>query len=171
MGDYVDELRASWASIRPGLSTEPAAVVGRISRLARIIQVKTDELLATHGMTRWEFDLLSALVRSGKPMTPTALAQSLWVSGPGTTKRLNSLEAAGLVERRPHATDARATLVSPTPAAERSVDLVLEALLTFEETLLGPTSEGERRELGTGLRRLLLHLEGEQQDGGDQLRN
>jgi len=161
MGDYIDAMRSDWATIRPDLSTEPAEVVGRIVRLARIIQVRTDEILAAQGISRDEFDLLSLLIRSGRALTPSELASALWVSASGTTKRLNKLDAAGLVTRRAHPDDARASLVEPTPAAVAAIGPALQALGSFDETLLTAVPAARRSALASSLRTMLIELDGE----------
>jgi len=161
MGDYIDAMRQDWATIRPELSTEPAEIVGRIVRLARIIQVQTDEILAAHGISRDEFDLLSLLIRSGAPLTPSDLAKALWVSASGTTKRLNKLEAAGLITRAAHPDDARASLVTPTATAVTAIGPALQALGSFDESLLTAVPAASRQSLEDSLRTMLIELDGE----------
>jgi len=161
MGDYIDVMRQDWATIRPELSTEPAEIVGRIIRLARIIQVRTDEILAAQAISRDEFDLLSLLVRSGRPLTPSELAGALWVSASGTTKRLNKLEAAGLITRSTHPSDARASLVEPTTRALDAVSPALTALAEFDGSLLTAVPASARQALASSLRTMLIELDGE----------
>ncbi|NKX51271.1 MarR family transcriptional regulator, partial [Arthrobacter deserti] len=64
-------------------------------------------VLAANGITRAEFDMLSLLARSGRPMAPTELAAELLISGAGATKRLRKLTDAGLVRRETNPRDGR----------------------------------------------------------------
>jgi DNA-binding MarR family transcriptional regulator len=76
------------------------------SRLFRIVHLSDDALakgLAPYGLQPGWFDLLAALRRAGAPyeLNPTHLMRTTLLSSSGMTKRLDRMEAAGLIERRP----------------------------------------------------------------------
>ncbi|MCQ9165455.1 hypothetical protein [Arthrobacter sp. STN4] len=60
----MDQLQGQWMRLYPEIETAPSAVIGRISRLARIIQMRSDVVLASRGVTRAEFGILSLLART-----------------------------------------------------------------------------------------------------------
>jgi DNA-binding MarR family transcriptional regulator len=75
------------------------------------------------------------------------------------TKRLDRLEDAGLVERRPDPGDRRGTLVGLTKRGREIVDAALVTHVGNEERLLQTLSASERRTLDALLRKLLVGLE------------
>jgi DNA-binding MarR family transcriptional regulator len=67
-------------------------VVGRIFRLAQLLQAELEPIFAAHGVNGGAFDVLAALRRAGRPyrLTPTALSKALMVTSGGMTKRLTA---------------------------------------------------------------------------------
>jgi DNA-binding MarR family transcriptional regulator len=61
-----------------------------------------------------------ALVTRG-PMPPGEVAALVNLTPPATTELLDRLDRLGYIERRPHPTDRRKLLVSPTPRASAGV--------------------------------------------------
>lgn len=157
--DYIDRMRAQWRVLHPEAKTTTASVIGRIIRIARIVQARTDVVLETHGVTRADFDVLSLLERVGRPMTPTELAQELLTSGAGITKRIKKLVEEGLVERRVNPADGRGALVHITPLAQAAIGPILESVWAFESELLARIADEERDQLEGGLRGLLRVVE------------
>ena len=76
----------------------------------------------------------------------------------GTTKRLDKLEAAGLVAREPDPNDRRGTLIALTDQGRALVDQVTGPHLANEARLLAPLSAEEREQLAALLRTLNLGL-------------
>ncbi|MFD1212140.1 MarR family winged helix-turn-helix transcriptional regulator [Arthrobacter sp. GCM10027362] len=141
------------------MDTEPTSIIGRINRIAQIIQLRSDIVLAANGITRAEFDMLSLLARTGRPMTPTELAGELLISGAGATKRLKKLRDAGLIQREANPRDGRGALIHMTAKAHELLRPILESVLGFEAALLSRLSASTRRELARDLRALLTGLE------------
>src|SRR3954453_11263186 len=96
-------------------------VIGRISRLAQLLDAGIEPVFAEHGLNGGEFDVLAALRRSGPPfrLTPTRLSDALMVTSGGMTKRLTALEARGLVERAADRDDKRSKWVVLTREGRR----------------------------------------------------
>jgi DNA-binding MarR family transcriptional regulator len=69
--------------------------------------------LGAHGLTTARAELIWRLHEAG-PMTQRQLSQVLQCTPRNVTGLVDALEAAGFVERGPHPTDRRATLVSLT---------------------------------------------------------
>ncbi|WP_255767664.1 MarR family winged helix-turn-helix transcriptional regulator [Pseudarthrobacter sulfonivorans] len=157
--DYVDRVRHQWEQIFPGLETSSADIVARIHRIGQIIQLRSDAVLAENGITRAEFDMLSLLARTGRPMGPTELAGELLISGAGATKRIRKLLDAGLVQRDTNPQDGRGALVRMTPEARTRLRPILESVLTFEAGMLAALDTAAAGHLAGDLRSLLTALE------------
>ena len=125
------------------------AVLARLLRAARLADHAIERELARHGLLVGWFDVLSALRRAGAPyrLTPGQLTRSLMLSTGGTTKRLDRMQDAGLVERTADAEDRRSVLVGLTPHGLAVVDAAVEAHLNNEERLLGDLTAPEREQL------------------------
>jgi DNA-binding MarR family transcriptional regulator len=147
--DAVDRLLAQWARERPDLDTRPMGVVGRVSRVARRIDVAQRATFARFNLDPAAFDVLATLRRSGEPyaLTPGDLMRTAMVTSGAITQRLDRLEARGLVVRGPHPDDGRGVLVTLTGPGRRLVDEVLPAHLATEERLLAPLTAAQRAEL------------------------
>jgi DNA-binding MarR family transcriptional regulator len=158
--DHVQQVLREWRQEAPQLDRSPFAVVGRISRLALLLQAELEAVFAAHGVTGGEFDVLAALRRSGAPyrLTPTELSSALIVSSGGMTKRLKGLEDRSLVRRAPDPNDRRSTTVALTSAGKRLVETILPDHTANERRLLDGLTVRERAHLAALLERLAVTL-------------
>jgi DNA-binding MarR family transcriptional regulator len=158
--DHVEHVLEQWRREAPELDRSPFAVVGRISRLAQLLQAELEPIFAAHGVNGGGFDVLAALRREGAPyrLTPTELSRALIVTSGGMTKRLNALEARGLIRRQPDPKDGRSTAVSLTPEGKRLAEAILHDHAANEQRLLGDLDTGKRAELAELLERLAIAL-------------
>jgi DNA-binding MarR family transcriptional regulator len=152
--DEVDRIVAAWARERPDLDVAPLAVLSRVSRLARHLDLARRGAFAHHGLETWEFDVLSALRRAGEPyrMSPGALLTQTLVTSGTMTNRIDRLAARALVERLPSPDDRRGVLVSLTDEGRARVDAAMSSLLEVERGLLAGLDERERGDLAALLR-------------------
>ncbi|MFB7496549.1 MarR family winged helix-turn-helix transcriptional regulator [Streptomyces sp. NPDC056161] len=157
--DSVDEIIDRWRAKRPELDLSPIAIIGRIVRAARLVVLASDEYLAEYGLSRGEFDILSALRRYDEPLTPSALTAAVLASPAATTKRLHSLRSRGLVERSVNPDDRRSALVRITAAGTATIDLVMPAQLAVEAELLTTLDDADNAALADALRQLLAAWE------------
>jgi DNA-binding MarR family transcriptional regulator len=157
MPDQVDRLVAAWRRERPDLDVEPLEVLSRLSRLARHLELARKAAFEQLRMAPWQFDVLTALRRAGPPheMTPGDLIADTLVSSGTMTHRIDQMEMAGWVSRRPDPADGRMVRVRLTHSGRAAVDAALENLLERERKLLARLSPSERRELARLLRGLL----------------
>ncbi len=155
--DEIDRIVDEWRQERPDLDTSPTQVLQRITRLNLLQEASFAQVFGRHGLSWGEYLVLAALRRSGPPyqMNPTALYGSVILSSGGMTKRLDGLEAAGLIERRSDPADRRGRLVALTPKGKQTVDRAVLDHLANQERLLAALSSAERRKLGDLLRKLL----------------
>jgi DNA-binding MarR family transcriptional regulator len=158
--DHVEHVLEQWRREAPDLDRAPMAVVGRISRLAQLLQAELERVFAAHGLNGGEFDVLASLRRAGRPyrLTPTELSRALMVTSGGMTKRLTTLEGRGLIRRERDPRDKRSTAVSLTAEGARLVDEALPEHVANEDRLLGELSEEERAQLAGLLATLALSL-------------
>jgi DNA-binding MarR family transcriptional regulator len=160
-GDDVDRIVAAWRRERPDLDVAPLQVLSRVSRLARRLDLDRAQAFARHSLEGWEFDVLSALRRSGDPyeLSPGQLIRQTLVTSGTMTNRVDRLERRGLVSRSPDPHDRRGVIVRLTPAGQRTVDAAMADLLERERDLLGELSQQDRDDLAGMLRRLLSPFE------------
>jgi DNA-binding MarR family transcriptional regulator len=160
--DEVDDLVAAWHAERPDLDVQPMQVLSRVARLARHLDRARRSAFAAHGLEPWEFDVLAALRRQGPPyeLSPGALLHTTLVTSGTMTNRLDRLEQAGLVRRRPDPEDKRRVRVTLTAAGQSRADDALAALLAAEQALLATLPESGRQDLADLLRVLLVPLDG-----------
>jgi DNA-binding MarR family transcriptional regulator len=157
--DVVDRIVGQWQAERPDLDVSPIAVIGRISRLSRLIDRRLGENFARHGLENWMYDVLATLRRCGPPHELTAgelVGQSMVTTG-AITNRIDRLADRGLVERHT-AGDRRKVIVRLTPDGLAVVDAVVESHLATEREILAVLGDRQQRELTRMLRWLLLGL-------------
>jgi DNA-binding MarR family transcriptional regulator len=160
MRDEVDELVEAWGRERADLDLTPVEVFSRIGRLARLLDLARRDAFTAHDIEPWEFDVLAALRRAGKPyrLSPGQLLRETMVTSGTMTNRIDRLSDRGLVERSPDPHDRRGVLVGLTAAGKKAVDGAFESLLASERELLAELSTAERRDLAGLLKRLMKPL-------------
>jgi DNA-binding MarR family transcriptional regulator len=158
--DHVHRVLEQWRREAPELDRSPFGVVGRISRLAVLLQAEIEPIFTAYGMTGGEFDVLAALLRSGRPyrLSPTELSRALIVTSGGMTKRLNALEGRGLIRRESDPNNGRSSAVLLTPAGKRLLEAILPDHVANERRLVGELSAKERRDLASLLEDLAVSL-------------
>lgn len=156
--DEVDEIVAAWRRERPDLDVEPLQVLSRISRLAAVLDERRSDAFVAHGLQAHEFDVLTALRRSGAPFELTAgeLSARTHVTSGTMTSRLDKLTARQLVARRSDPVDGRLVRVRLTDEGRRRVDAAFDVLLESERELTTQLADPTRNELANALRALLL---------------
>ena len=161
--DHIDRIVEQWRRERPDLDMSAMALMGRLFRVVHLADERLAAPLAEHGLQRGWFDLLAALRRAGPPfeLNPTELMRATMLSSGGMTKRLDRLEAAGLIVRRADPDDRRGTRVRLTRRGKARIDRALERHVANEERLLRRLSAEQRRALDELLRALLADLDPE----------
>jgi DNA-binding MarR family transcriptional regulator len=159
--DHVDEIRGLWATERPDLDTSPVEVVARVGRAAAYFDRGIESVLEGYGLNRPAFDVLATLRRIGPPyrLSPTQLYRHVMRTSGVMTRRVDLLEAGGLVRRVPDPNDRRGVLVELTGAGRQLVDAAVGPHLDNEERMLGALNREDRAALAGLLRKLLLSFE------------
>lgn len=161
--DEVDRIVEAWSRERPELDLSPLEVLSRVTRLARHLERTRRTVFALHGLEEWEFDVLAALRRAGRPyaLSPGQLVTQTLVTSGTMTNRVDRLESRGLVERQPDPRDRRGVRVRLAPDGAARVDAALADLLERERELLGALGARERESLADALRRLVAPFDNE----------
>ena len=151
--DSVSRIIEQWRSERPDLDLSALEVIGRLSKLASMVQVKLDAVFADFGLQGWEFDVLATLRRSGEPyeLTPGELDRALIISSGTTTHRIKRLEERGFVTRTPDAEDGRVVRVRLTDAGFAVQAAAHDAHAANELRILETLGRAEREQLTSGL--------------------
>ncbi len=162
MKDSVDDLIESWHAVRPDLDTTPLKAIARILRAAQIIQPQLDAVIASEPELshKGDLDTLTAVRRAGSDaaLSPTTLAQAGQLTSGGMTNRLDRLEAAGLIARRPNVQDRRSVLVSLTAKGEALADDAFAASLEAQRRLMERLSPSRQRAIAEAVRPLLVAM-------------
>ncbi|EWM16992.1 MULTISPECIES: MarR family winged helix-turn-helix transcriptional regulator [unclassified Kutzneria] len=154
MDDAIDGILEQWRRERPDLDLSALGVFGRIMQLSAGLTAFMERWCAAHGMRAGEFDVLTALRRAG-PAMPSDLADALMMSRSGMTKRLDGLEATGLVERTLDPADRRSFVVALTERGRELIDEALTEHAANMQRMAAVLSVRERAAMEKSLRALL----------------
>jgi len=159
--DIIDELLSAWSKARPDLDAAPLGLVGRVLVLARRLERRVDAALARHGITLGQFDILATLRRAtdAPGLTPTQLLQCVMLTSGGMTNRLDKLEAAGLIARKPDPSDRRGVIVALTGKGRRMIDSATATRFAEAQGSLPNLSARDRGKMESLLRNWLNAVE------------
>ena len=156
--DAVDEILNQWSAERPELDAAPLGVVIRIMSLYRTFLREATRALDPLGLELWEYDVLSALRRQGKPfrLSASRLAKETDLSTGAMTNRIDRLEDRNLVERQPHSDDRRRVMVRLTQKGKKVIDEAIQYRLNAARESLRELSPGRQAQLASLLREVML---------------
>lgn len=156
--DAVDDILEQWSEERPELDTTSLGVVIRVMSLYRAFVRQAAGALEPLGLELFEYDVLSALRRQGKPysLPATRLANATGLSSGAMTNRVDRLEERGFVRRRRDKKDRRGVVVSLTASGRRAIDKAIQLRLDAADESLRSISSRERKELADLLRKVRL---------------
>lgn len=160
--DRIDEILSQWQQELPQLDVSALAVVGRVLRIARLLEKHRETLLAEYGLNVWSFDVVATLRRQGYPyqLKPTDLYSLLMLSSGAMTNRIDRLEQEGIVQRLRDESDRRSVMVQLTAKGIELADTIMPVLLAREQQLLAQfTTPDDAETLTVLLRRFLVSLE------------
>jgi len=67
--DDVDRIVEAWTRERPDLDITPLEVLSRVARIAKRVDKFRKEAFKASHLESWEFDVLAALRRAGRPIS------------------------------------------------------------------------------------------------------
>ena len=154
--DHVDRIMKQWNQERPDLDVSGMGIIGRLSRLDKLIGSRLDVVFARHGLESWEFDVLATLRRNGEPhqLTPGQLLDSMMVTSGAMTNRIDRLEQRSLVKRRKSPTDGRQVLVYLTRKGKNKIDAALADHAANELAIIEALNDDQQEQLVDLLRTL-----------------
>lgn len=160
MTDAVDAIIAMWAREKPELDATPMGIVGRISRVSRLLDKELKDFFAGHGLEFWEFDVLATLRRSGAPyeLSAGALLKTAMVTSGAITNRVDRMETKGLVERVRDPGDRRGVRIRLTAAGLELIDKLMPLHVANERRLLADLTADDSGTLADLLRTLATGL-------------
>lgn len=159
-GDNLDRIARQWQEQGVGGDLAPMRLIGRLLRLAKVVECALSRCHAEFGLGQGEFDVLATLRRGGAPycLTPSQLYQSMLLSSGAMTNRLDRLERKGLIQRRHSSEDRRSVQVSLSRDGLALIERALPGHLRTLQELLDGVGGKERSELERLLKLWLRHL-------------
>ncbi|KLV08202.1 MULTISPECIES: MarR family winged helix-turn-helix transcriptional regulator [Photobacterium] len=157
--DHVDRVLQQWQACRPDLDCSPMGIIGRMSRMQRLIEKQLIAVFKQHNLNSIEFDILATLRRSQVPLTPTDLYQTLMLSSGAMSTRIEHLVQRGLIHRQASDQDRRSCTITLTDEGMDVINKAVEAHVANEHALLKPLSKEEQDQLADLMRRWLLSNE------------
>lgn len=156
--DRAGHAAEQWARERPDIDTGPMVLLGRLGEAALIIaRDRLNPTFAEFGLQPGEFDVLATLRRHGVPyaLTPTDLYEAAMISSGSMTNRIDRLEKAGLVERRPNPADGRGTLVGLTGTGLALIERAVERHVAVLRAIVSGLGAEEQNQLSGLLEKLI----------------
>lgn len=118
----------------------------QLKRVQHALRNRMDEVLRDLGLTTPQYAALSVLA-DGSGLSGAELARRSFVTAQTMNGILANLEAAGLIERRPHPEHGRVLQAYLTESGERLVSRAHEEVGDVEEWMLSDLASEERRNL------------------------
>lgn len=133
--DPVREAHRHWTQHGWGRAADGMAAVTSLMRAQQIVLARVDAVLRPLGVTFARYEVLMLLHFSRRGSLPmTVIGARLQVHPTSVTNAVDRLEGAHLVQRRPHPSDRRTTLVV---LLDPGRDLALRATAELNESVFG----------------------------------
>lgn len=130
-----------------------------LAQASQLISSEFHVVVRQHGFSVSEWRVLASLA-GGVPISIGQLAQTTVTKQPTVTRLLDRMEARGHVERLPHESDRRITLVRITPEGTRKVELLMDLAREHERRVLEPFGLSRAEELKHTLQQMIeLHAQ------------
>ena len=127
--DPIAEAERQWDAHFEGAPLAPMAAVTSVMRAHQILLARVETALRPYDLSFSRFELLRLLAFSRNGELPiTKASDRLQVHVTSVTHAIRRLESDGLVERLPHPTDGRTTLVRLTELGRSTVEDATETL-------------------------------------------
>ena len=152
--DPIAAARANWERAGWGDVVEGMVAVTSVMRAHQILLARVENALRPYDLSFSRFELLRLLAFSRSGALPiTKASELLQVHVTSVTHAIRRLEADDLVEREPHPTDGRTTLVRITDLGKSTVE---EATVTLNREVFADIgmSDSESRSLAASIETL-----------------
>ncbi|WP_444813274.1 MarR family winged helix-turn-helix transcriptional regulator [Variovorax saccharolyticus] len=130
-----------------------------LAQASQLISSEFHRVARQHGFSVSEWRVMASLA-GGQAISIGALAQVTVTKQPTVTRLLDRMEARGQIERLPHDSDRRVTLVRITPQGAQAVEHLMELAREHELRVLEPFGLERAEELKRTLRHIIaLHAD------------
>jgi len=130
-----------------------------LAQASLLISSEFHEVARQHGFSVSEWRVMASLA-GGEAVSIGRLAQVTVTKQPTVTRLLDRMEARQQIERLPHDSDRRITLVRITPQGAKSVEHLMELAREHELRVLEPFGLQRAEDLKATLRRMIdLHAQ------------
>ena len=158
--DPIAAARANWQRAGWGEVADGMVAVTSVMRAHQILLGRVEAALRPYDLSFSRFELLRLLAFSRSGALPiTKASDRLQVHVTSVTHAIRRLEADGLVERLPHPTDGRTTLVRITDLGRSTVE---DATVTLNEQVFADVGMSEAHAAG-----LVAAIEALRHNAGD----
>lgn len=158
--DDTDRKLPEWLAVAPEIDPLVEGIVDRVHLVSRYLEAVAAKMAAPRGIGPGEYEILARLYWVGPPhrLTPTQLAAGTVTAATTITSRLDRLEKAELVERRPDPNNRRSLHVLLTDkGAGTFLEIVAEQAVA-EKELFATLDRDEQAQLEDMMRRLMHHM-------------
>ncbi|RYY95735.1 MAG: MarR family transcriptional regulator [Comamonadaceae bacterium] len=138
-----------------------------LAQASHLISAEFHKVARQHGFSVSEWRVMASLA-GGKALSIGELAQVAVMKQPTVTRMLDRMAAQGHVERMPHDSDRRITLVRITEDGERTVQQLMDLATEHERRVLEPFGLKSAEALKNTLRRMIELHEGTPPDMTDE---
>ena len=160
------QMREKMVENWPEAVTPACDLVTAATRLSDLLLANGRPVVASHGLTSAELDVLVTLRKMAPPheLTPTSLGNSTLITSGGLTKVLNQLEDKKLVVRKADSLDRRVKRVRLTPSGITKAEAALTEVLSVNASMLNQLiSKKDLENFNTVLMKLLAGIEAQVQ--------
>ncbi|SCX25451.1 MarR family winged helix-turn-helix transcriptional regulator [Mycolicibacterium fluoranthenivorans] len=155
--DPIAQARANWERAGWGDVADGMVAITSVMRAHQIMLARVETALRPYDLSFSRFELLRLLAFSSSGALPiTKASDRLQLHVTSVTHAIRRLEADGLVERVPHPTDGRTTLVRVTDLGRSTVEDATETLNKEVFADIG-MSAADSRALTTAIETLRRH--------------
>ena len=153
--DRVDRLVAGVKRLRPDIDPRLKAAAARLLHVCDLVQRYYSSIGERFEVSLSGLGVVTALARqSPRELTLTEINRDVLVTSGGITFIVSRLEEQGLLTRRPHPNDSRATLVQLTAQGHRLADRLIEAVAMADAKVFAHLGDTERNMVEDLLRRV-----------------
>lgn len=133
--------------------------LGTLARAEGLAAAQIARRLREHDLSRTAYNALTILAATKRPLGVRQLAAQLLVSPGAVTQFVDLLERQGRIQRRPHETDRRISLVELTPEGRRVLARAQPAVARATNRTLAGLTGAEQQQLMNLLHKLERHVQ------------
>lgn len=154
--DAVDRIVEGWVRQVPDFDSGPIQVLGRLNRVARLLDNNLRSFFQQHGLGIGDYDLMAALFRMGPPYMarPSSIARTSLLTSAGVTLRVDRMVRMGMVKRINDLDDRRSVYVQLTDQGADVVSRVAKLNRERQRRMLDSLTPEETAALESVFRKL-----------------